>query len=269
MNKYLINNNKRYEILEANGHNYLLVSPSGQFIIALGYDPKSKTWDQGKYYMENRKKAYDDWKKVYSKKGAFGADFYFNEKILEAEKDDFDPEAYENQLSAFTVELSDYEKLPELDDKYSIAVRKTPDHYRIIGTNAELNDILNYCRSQGVNPSKVDIEESDIKWYDEMTDKMLDEDDPSKKKINENTSLYFKNGVDYDSDTIAAQISINYSSECDAITGYYKLIPFFESKGDQDAIDDIVEIIKDEKNHQMKLRALQLKYDGGIPTPKD
>lgn len=84
----------------------------------------------------------------------------------------------------------------------------------------------------------------------------------------ENT-LYYEDGVKYNKDDIAAQISINNEGESNAITGYYKLIPFFESVGDQDAIDQIIEIIKDEKNHQMKLIALQARYDGGIPIPKD
>lgn len=89
--------------------------------------------------------------------------------------------------------------------------------------------------------------------------------------INESAenALYYDDGVKYNKDDIAAQIAINNEGESNAITGYYKLIPFFESVGDQDAIDQIVEIIEDEKNHQMKLIALQSKYDGGIPIPKD
>lgn len=82
-------------------------------------------------------------------------------------------------------------------------------------------------------------------------------------------SLYYDSSVKYDKDDIAAQVSINYEGECDAITGYYKLIPFLKSVGDEESVDQIIEIIKDEKNHQMKLKELQEKYDGGIPTPKD
>ena len=68
---------------------------------------------------------------------------------------------------------------------------------------------------------------------------------------------------------INAQISINYEGESNAITGYYKLIPFFESVGDQEAIDQISEIISDEKNHQEILKKLQMKYDGHIPVAED
>lgn len=84
----------------------------------------------------------------------------------------------------------------------------------------------------------------------------------------ENT-LYYEDGVKYNKDTIAAQISINNEGESNAITGYYKLIPFFESVGDQDAIDQIREIISDEKNHQEILIKLQMKYDGHIPIAED
>lgn len=82
-------------------------------------------------------------------------------------------------------------------------------------------------------------------------------------------TLYYENGVKYSPDDIAAQISINNEGESDAITGYYKLIPFFEAVGDQEAIDQIVEIIGDEKNHQEILNKLQMKYDGHIPVAKD
>ena len=81
--------------------------------------------------------------------------------------------------------------------------------------------------------------------------------------------LYYDPGIKYDKSDIAAQVSINYEGECDAITGYYKLIPFLKSVGDEESVNQIIEIIKDEKNHQMKLKELQAKYDGGIPTPKD
>ena len=89
--------------------------------------------------------------------------------------------------------------------------------------------------------------------------------------INESAenSLYYDDTVKYNKDDIAAQISINYEGECNAITGYYKLIPFFKSVGDQEAIDQIVEIIEDEKNHQEILKKLQMKYDGQIPVAED
>ena len=89
--------------------------------------------------------------------------------------------------------------------------------------------------------------------------------------INESAenSLYYENGIKYNKDDIAAQISINNEGESNAITGYYKLIPFFESVGDQEAIDQIREILSDEKNHQQILNKLQMKYDGQIPVAED
>ena len=84
----------------------------------------------------------------------------------------------------------------------------------------------------------------------------------------ENT-LYYEDEVKYNKDDIAAQISINYEGESNAITGYYKLLPFLKSVSDLEGVAQIIEIIEDEKNHQMKLMALQKKYDGGIPIPKD
>ena len=84
----------------------------------------------------------------------------------------------------------------------------------------------------------------------------------------ENT-LYYDDGVKYNKDDIAAQIAINNEGESNAITGYYKLIPFFESVGDAEAIDQIKEIISDEKSHQEILNKLQMKYDGHIPVAED
>ena len=84
----------------------------------------------------------------------------------------------------------------------------------------------------------------------------------------ENT-LYYDDAVKYNKDDIAAQISINNEGESNAITGYYKLIPFFKSVGDQEAIDQVSEIISDEKNHQEILNKLQMKYDGRIPVAED
>ena len=89
--------------------------------------------------------------------------------------------------------------------------------------------------------------------------------------INESAenSLYYEDGVKYNKDDIAAQIAINNEGELNAITGYYKLIPFFKSVGDQEAIDQIMEIVSDEKNHQEILNKLQMKYDGHIPVAED
>ena len=76
-----------------------------------------------------------------------------------------------------------------------------------------------------------------------------------------NDAMFYDKDKDYSNDDIASQISINYEGECNAITGYYKLLPFFRSVGDLDAVDKIKEIISDEKNHQEILKNLQLKYD--------
>lgn len=70
----LVNRNgKKYRILEVNGHNYLLDGGNGNYVIALGYDSKSKEWAQGKYFTD-KKNAYKVWDKIYSKKNAFGVD---------------------------------------------------------------------------------------------------------------------------------------------------------------------------------------------------
>ena len=82
-------------------------------------------------------------------------------------------------------------------------------------------------------------------------------------------SLYYDSSIKYDKADIASQVSINYEGECDAITGYYKLIPFLKSVGDEESLADVFEIISDEKNHQEKLRKIQMKYDGDIPVNKD
>lgn len=69
--------------------------------------------------------------------------------------------------------------------------------------------------------------------------------------------------------TTASQIALNLKGEWDAIEGYQKLIPFFELHDDQDAIDDIREIISDELNHAERLREIIRRYDGNIETAKD
>lgn len=72
-----------------------------------------------------------------------------------------------------------------------------------------------------------------------------------------------------DNQTVAAEIALNIEAEWDAIEGYQKLIPFFESKNDQDAIDQVREIISDELNHAEVLRQIMKRYDGGIETAED
>ena len=69
--------------------------------------------------------------------------------------------------------------------------------------------------------------------------------------------------------TIASQIAVNIKAEWDAIDGYDKLIPFFEAQGDQEAIDQVKEIISDELNHAQVLREIIKRYDEGIETAKD
>ena len=69
--------------------------------------------------------------------------------------------------------------------------------------------------------------------------------------------------------TIASQIALNVEAEWDAIEGYQKLIPFFEKVNDQEAIDQIKEIISDELNHAEVLREIMKRYDGGIETAED
>ena len=68
--------------------------------------------------------------------------------------------------------------------------------------------------------------------------------------------------------TVASQIALNIKGEWDAIEGYQKLMPFFEQYEDEEAIDQVREIISDELNHAEVLRKLMKKYDGNIPTNK-
>ena len=76
-----------------------------------------------------------------------------------------------------------------------------------------------------------------------------------------NNSLYHDSDKHYTNFDIASQVSINYEGESNAITGYYKLIPFFRDIGDDESVRKIEEIISDEKNHQEILKELQIKYD--------
>ena len=66
--------------------------------------------------------------------------------------------------------------------------------------------------------------------------------------------------------TTASQIALNLKGEWDAIEGYQKLIPFFEMHEDEEAIDQIREIISDELNHAEVLKEIMSRYDGEIPT---
>lgn len=72
-----------------------------------------------------------------------------------------------------------------------------------------------------------------------------------------------------DDQTIASQIALNNKAEWDAIEGYQKLIPFLESKGDTESVEQLKEIISDELNHAQVLREMMRKYDGNIETAKD
>lgn len=72
-----------------------------------------------------------------------------------------------------------------------------------------------------------------------------------------------------DDQIVASQIAVNIKGEWDAIDGYQKLIPFFENKGDQGAVDQVREIISDELNHAEVLREIMRRYDGNIETAED
>ena len=68
---------------------------------------------------------------------------------------------------------------------------------------------------------------------------------------------------------IAALIALNNKGEWDAIEGYQRLLPYFESLHDEDSVEKIKEIISDELNHTEILREIMKKYDGNIPTAED
>lgn len=72
-----------------------------------------------------------------------------------------------------------------------------------------------------------------------------------------------------DNYTIASQIALNIEAEWDAIEGYQKLIPFFERARDNEAIEQVREIISDELNHAEVLREIMKRYDDGIETAED
>lgn len=71
------------------------------------------------------------------------------------------------------------------------------------------------------------------------------------------------------SETVASQIALNLQGEYDAIEGYYKLIPFLRDHNDREAVEQIREIISDEKNHAMLLNEIMMRYDGDIPVAED
>lgn len=87
-----------------------------------------------------------------------------------------------------------------------------------------------------------------------------------KRYIHASEGIFFD---ETDDQTIATQIAINVKDEWDAIEGYQKLIPFFENAGDDDAVEQVREIISDELNHAEVLREIMRRYDGNIETAKD
>ena len=72
-----------------------------------------------------------------------------------------------------------------------------------------------------------------------------------------------------DKQTVAAEIALNIEAEWDAIEGYQKLIPFLEQKDDNEAVEQVREIISDELNHAEVLREIMKRYDGNIQTAED
>ncbi len=65
---------------------------------------------------------------------------------------------------------------------------------------------------------------------------------------------------------LAALLAKNAADEETAIQGYYELLPKIMSAEDQAVIK---EIISDEKNHQMLLTKMMLKYDSNIVMAED
>lgn len=68
---------------------------------------------------------------------------------------------------------------------------------------------------------------------------------------------------------VASQISLNIKDEFGAIEGYNKLIDFLAMYDDQEGVDQVREIISDEKNHSEVLSKLLMKYDDNIPVAED
>lgn len=68
---------------------------------------------------------------------------------------------------------------------------------------------------------------------------------------------------------VASQISLNIKGEFGAIEDYNKLIDFLAMYDDQEGVDQVREIISDEKNHSEVLSKLLMKYDGNIPVAED
>lgn len=92
------------------------------------------------------------------------------------------------------------------------------------------------------------------------------------EEINSSTSIRASEGIIFnenDDQTVASQIAVNIKAEWDAIEGYQKLIPFFEDKGDDEAVEQVREIISDELNHAEVLRQIMRRYDGNIETAED
>jgi rubrerythrin len=69
---------------------------------------------------------------------------------------------------------------------------------------------------------------------------------------------------------LAGIIARNNQDEWAAIEGYYEMLEILTEMGeDQADIDQIKEIISDEKNHSDMLTKMALKYDSGIVEAED
>jgi len=69
---------------------------------------------------------------------------------------------------------------------------------------------------------------------------------------------------------LAGVIAHNNQDEWSAIEGYYELLDILTEIGaDQADIDQIKEIISDEKNHSHTLTKMALKYDSNIVEAED
>lgn len=108
--------------------------------------------------------------------------------------------------------------------------------------------------------------------YDNQGNPMFEDWYVDIEEINSSTSIRASEGIIFNEDddqTVASQIAVNIKAEWDAIDGYQKLIPFFEDKGDDGAVEQVREIISDELNHAEVLREIMRRYDGNIETAED
>lgn len=62
---------------------------------------------------------------------------------------------------------------------------------------------------------------------------------------------------------VAEEIAKNMKAESDAMEEYYPLLNILEDEKDRATVE---EILSDEKNHLIKLQAMQRKYDGIAPN---